>query len=131
MVNQLPAQLSGQTCGHFAAPTAIFAGNRDSTRDSKSLVIHTHGFASVGFNTRLWTCGGPPCSQPPYGLMVVIAERCDQTSSTARHCQAAGGSALRRSGLRLGGLRLLLTWNLFLSGCCFLSPTHVVALKMS
>src|SRR6266516_5219872 len=49
----------------------------------------------------------------------------------ARHRHAAGGSALRRIGLRLGGLRLLLTWNLFLSGCCFLSPTHVVALKMS
>ena len=30
-----------------------------------------------------------------------------------------------------GDARLLLTWNLFLSGCCFLSPTHVVALKMS
>src|SRR2546421_8764265 len=104
MVNQSPAQLSCQTCGNFAAPTAILAGNRDSTHDSNSLLIHTHGFASVGFNTRLWTCGGPPCSQPPYGFMVVISERCDQTSSTARHRHAAGGSALRRIGLRLGGL---------------------------
>src|SRR6266568_5478339 len=130
MVNQWPAQLSGQTCGHFAAPTAILAGNRDSTHDSNSLLIHTHGFASLGFNTRLWTCGGPPCSQPPYGFMVVISERCDQTSSSpASPCSRR--SALRRIGLRLGGLRLLLTWNLFLSGCCFLSPTHVVALKMS
>jgi hypothetical protein len=44
-----------------------------------------------------------PCSQPPYGFMVVISERCDQTSRTARRSPAAGGSALRRSGLKLGG----------------------------
>ncbi len=35
--------------------------------------------------------------------MVVLSQRCDQTSSTARRSPAAGGSALRRSGLRLGG----------------------------
>src|SRR5437588_4964011 len=47
MVNQLPAQLSCQTCGNFATAAAILAGNRDGLHSGNGLLIHFHGCTSA------------------------------------------------------------------------------------
>src|SRR5437016_11701114 len=47
MVNQLPAQLSCQTCGNFAAAAAILAGNRHGLHSCNGLLIHFHGCTSA------------------------------------------------------------------------------------
>src|SRR5947209_17637517 len=53
MVNQLPVQSSRQTCGNLAAAAPILTGNRDGTHSSDCLLIHIHGFTSVGYDSRL------------------------------------------------------------------------------
>src|SRR5258708_39654422 len=48
MVNQLPAQPACKTGSYLAAPTAILAGDRNSTHGCNGLWIHIHNFPSFG-----------------------------------------------------------------------------------